>query len=582
LHRIRCIDRREEPVISTELLVTEVSTTQIAILLRRLAAASAGLALAAGLAAAPGPATLTILHTSDLHGHVDPHDEPADRDFGEGLARIATAVRAARAEGQPLLLLDSGDSIQGSPTQALVFSGAIPDKGDPTVRAMNLAGYDAMAVGNHEFDFGLARLQKSQSEAKFPWLSANIVGKDGKPAFAPYLVKTVHGVRVGILGLTTQTVPSWEPSSHLAGLKFTDTVEAAKRWVPVLRGKEKCDVVLVLAHLGFERSLETGKELDTTPGENQAYAIATEVPGIDILLTGHTHNSIEPRRLGSTWVSQPGRFGNTLTRFDLTLEKAGGRFRVVGATGSNQPMKATVPDAEIVRAVAAEQAAALPILGESVAILEKPVSSRAARTADTGLVDWLHAVQREQGKADLSFASFLPGSLPDWPAGPLTVRQIWAFYPYENKLVTIRATGKQVREALEVAARCISGIVLQDGKPVWQRNAAVWGYNCDTLDGAEYAVDPMRPEGSRVLFLRREGRPVRDDDAFTVAINSYRAAGGGGYGVWRDCPRVSELPDSLRDLLIADARRRKALRLEANQNWFLVPALPEGRFSLNP
>jgi 2',3'-cyclic-nucleotide 2'-phosphodiesterase (5'-nucleotidase family) len=547
-----------------------------------LAAALVGLALAASLSAAPAQATLTVLHTSDLHGHVDPRDEPADRDFGEGLARIATAVRAARAEGQPLLLLDSGDTIQGTPTQALVFSGAIPDRGDPTVRSMNLVGYDAMAVGNHEFDFGLARLKKSQSEAKFPWLSANIVGPDGKPAFAPYMVKTLKGLRVGILGLTTQTVASWEPSSHLSGLKFLDALDAARRWVPVLRGKEKCDVVLVLAHLGFERSPETGKESDSTPGENQAYAIATGVPGIDILLTGHTHTAIEPRRLGSTWVSQPGRFGNTLTRFDLTLEKAGDRFKVVGVTGSNQPMRAVAPDAEIVQAVAAEQAAALSILAEPIAILERPVSARAARTADTGLVDWLHAVQREQGKADLSFAALLPGSLPDWPAGPLTVRQIWAFYPYENTLVTVRATGKQVREALEIAARCISGIVMQDGKPVWQRNAAVWGYNCHTMDGADYAVDPMRPEGSRVLFLRREGRPLRDEEAFTVAINSYRAAGGGGYGVWRDCPRVSELSDSLRGLLIADARRRKALRLEANQNWFLVPTLPEGRLSFNP
>lgn len=562
--------------------MTEVPTISNATLFRRLAAALAGLALAAGLSAAPAPATLTVLHTSDLHGHVDPHDEPADRDFGEGLARIATAVRAARAEGRPLLLLDSGDTIQGYPTQSLVFSGAIPDAGDPTVRAMNLVGYDAMAVGNHDFDFGRARLKKSQSEAKFPWLSANIVGKDGKPAFAPYVVKTVNGVRVGILGLTTQTVPSWEPSAHLAGLKFQDTVEAAKRWVPILRGKEKCDVVLVLAHQGFERSLETGKQIEGTPGENQAYAIASEVPGIDLLLTGHTHTVIEPRRLGQSWVSQPGRFGNTLTRFDLTLEKAGGRWKVASVSGRNLPMKGVAPDSEIVKAVAAEQAATLRILSESVATLEQPVSARGARTADTGLVDWLHAVQREQGKADLSFASLLPGSLPDWPAGPLTVRQIWAFYPYENRLVTVRATGKQVREALEDAARCVSGIVLQDGKPVWQRNASVWGYNCDTLEGAEYAIDPTRSEGGRIVFLRRDGRPMRDEETFTVAINSYRASGGGGYGVWRACPRVTEAAESLRDLLMADARRKKTLRLEANQNWFLSPALPEGRFSPNP
>ena len=156
------------------------------------------------------------------------------------------------------------------------------------------------------------------------------------------------------------------------------------------------------------------------------------------------------------------------------------------------------------------------------------MSARGARTEDTALLDWLHAVQREQGKADLSFASLLPGSLPDWPAGPLTVAQIWAFYPYENTLVTLRATGRQVREALEAAGRCISGITAQDGRTVWLRNPAVWGYNCDTAEGIEYAIDPTRPEGKRLLVLKRNGKTVGDDEVFKVALNSYRAAGGGG------------------------------------------------------
>ncbi len=536
--------------------------------------------LASPLARA-APATLTVLHTSDLHGHVDPRDNPRSTEYGEGVARVATAVRAIRAEGRATLLLDSGDTIEGSPVEALVFSGGIPDRGDPIVRAMNAVRYDAMAVGNHEFNFGLTRLEKSRREARFPWLSANIVREDGKPAFQPYVVRVVAGVRVGILGLTTKNIPFWEPPAHIAGLKFLDTVEAAKRFVPILRGKEKCDVVLVIAHEGFERELATGKE-NGSSAENQAYAIAMEVPGIDLLLTGHTHMAIEPRKLGQTWISQPGRFGNTVTRFDLSLEKAGGRWRVASIEGKNLPMKDVRPDPEVVAAVAPEHEAATKILSTAVATLGKPVSARGARTEDNALLDWLHAVQREQGRADLSFASLLPGNLPEWPAGPLTIAQIWEFYPYENTLVTLRATGRQVREALEAAGRCVSGVSVQDGKPLWQRNAAVWGYNCDTLEGAEYALDPMRPEGSRVVFLKRGGQPVRDDDAFTVALNSYRAEGSSGYGVWRNCPRVSESSKALRDLLIEDARRRGTLTLESDQNWFLAPGFPEGRLSLGP
>jgi 2',3'-cyclic-nucleotide 2'-phosphodiesterase (5'-nucleotidase family) len=527
------------------------------------------------------PATLTILHTSDLHGHVDPRDNPRSRDFGEGLARVATTVRSVRSEGGAMLLLDSGDTIEGSPVEALVFSGAIPDRGDPIVRAMNLLRYDAMAIGNHEFNFGLERLEKSRREARFPWLSANTVGEDGKPAFAPYLVKVVAGVRVGILGLTTKNIPYWEPAAHLAALRFLDTVETANRYVPILRGKERCDAVIVLTHQGFERDLATGKE-NGSSAENQAYAIATEVKGIDLLLTGHTHMAIDPRRFGQTWISQPGRFGNTVTRFDLKFERSGRRWRVAAIEGKNLSMKDVAPEPGVVAAVAREHEAASKILSTPVATLAKPVSARGARTEDCALLDWLHAVQREQGKADLSFASLLPGSLPDWPAGPLTVAQIWEFYPYENTLVTVRATGKQVREALEAAGRCVSGVSVLEGKPVWQRNPAVWGYNCDTLEGAEYALDPTRPEGSRLLFLKRGGRAVRDEDSLTVALNSYRAAGSSGYGVWRNCPRVADSSKALRDLLIEDARRRGTLSLESDQNWFLAPGLPEGRPSSNP
>jgi len=298
-------------------------------------------------------------------------------------------------------------------------------------------------------------------------------------------------------------------------------------------------------------------------------------------LTGHTHTVIDPRRLGTAWISQPGRFGNTVTRFDVTLAKKSGRWRVEEISGRNLPMKDVPPAPEIVALVAPEHEAAMKALSEPVGTLDAAVVSADARVADTGILDWLHSVQRREGKADVSFASMLPGNLAPWPAGPLTVRQVWAFYPYENALVTVRATGRQIREALEQAGRCISGLGEQDGRFVWKRNPAIWGYNCDTADGVEYAIDPTRPEGKRVLFVRRAGRPVKDDETLTVALNSYRAAGGGGYGVWKSCPRVGGSERSLRELLLEDARRAKTLKLEPNENWFLTPGLPEGRFAGN-
>jgi 2',3'-cyclic-nucleotide 2'-phosphodiesterase/3'-nucleotidase len=377
--------------------------------------------------------------------------------------------------------------------------------------------------------------------------------------------------------LTTRNVASWESPENVEGLRFLDSVETARRFVGLLRGQERCDLVIVLTHQGFERDPATGEDRGGSE-ENQAYALASDVPGIDLLLTGHTHMAIAPVKIGNVWASQPGRFGNTLTRFDLELERQAGQWAVRKVAGRNLPMKEVPPDPAILASVESEFRASMSRLSAAIAKLEVPVRAVEARTADTALLDWLHAVEQREGKADLSFASLLPGSLPDWPAGDLTVRQVWSFYPYENRLVTVRATGRQIRDALEVAARCVSGIVVQDGQPVWRRSAAVWGYNCDTLDGADYALDPTRPEGKRLLFLRRNGRPIGDDEILSVALNSYRAAGGGGYGVWRNCPRVSTSRESLRDLLLNDARKRKLLRLEANENWFLAPALPEGKF----
>jgi 2',3'-cyclic-nucleotide 2'-phosphodiesterase (5'-nucleotidase family) len=537
-----------------------------------LVVASGALTVVAAAVGQSSRARLIVLHTSDLSGRVHPHDPLADRDLGRGLARISTAVKGIRAEG-PALLVDSGDTINGSPTQLLAFDRIVGDGRDPMVKAMNALRYDAMAIGNHEFDFGLERLETSRREARFPWLAANVERQDGAPAFDPYIVREIGGVRVGILGLVTPQVPYWL-GPRVAALRFRDTVETSRRFVPVLRGRERCDVVIVLTHEGIDRGDEP------PPGglaENQAGRIAREVPGIDLVLTGHTHTNIAPRREGSAWISQPGGYGETLTRFDLTLERRGAAWRVADVAGRNLPMKGVAPDPELVALIETEHRQTMEKLSEFLARVDRPVSAEGARNEDTGILDWLHGVQVREGKADLSFASLLPSTLRPWEK-EVTTRDVWVFYPYENSLVTLRATGKQVRAALERAARCVDGVTFESGVPAWKRNPAIWNYNCDTMEGAEYALDPTKPEGERVLFLRRNGRTVRDEEVFRVAVNSYRASGGGGYFVWRDCPRLLESSRGLREILIEDARRRRALSLAPTRNWFLAPGLPEARF----
>lgn len=513
-------------------------------------------ALAMPLARGAAGVEITILHTSDLHGRVAPVDALEDRDLGGGLARVATAVRQIRAEGHAVLLLDSGDTIQGSPEQALVFARD-PGAKDPIVEAMNLAGYDAMALGNHDFDFGRLRLAASQRQAKFPMLSANALGTGGKPAFAPFVVKSVDGVRVGILGLVTSRTGTWLSPDSLLGLRFTDPVSVARRWVRTLREEEKCDLVVVIAHVGFEKDPKTGKGRPGGGGD-RAYALATEVPGVDIVLAGHGHAVVEPRRIGEVWVSEPGRWGEVLTRFDVTLDKtSSGAWRVEKVEGRNLSMKKVEPDPGIVKAVAEVHGEAMKALAAPLTQLAVSATTRQARAEDSGMVDWLHRVQLTKGGADLSLASVLALEPLTWPAGPLTLRQVWQFYPYENSLVTMKATGKLVREALERAASCLA-----DSRERVR--------DCDSLEGADYELDLSRPAGKRVVFLRRGGKDVVDEDVFTVALNSYRASGGGGYPMWKRAERVRE-KGNVRDMLAADARSTRKLTLEPTKNWTLKP-----------
>ncbi|HEX4441114.1 MAG TPA: bifunctional UDP-sugar hydrolase/5'-nucleotidase [Thermoanaerobaculia bacterium] len=505
------------------------------------------------LAQAPSPptphsVTLTILQTSDLHGRVHPHDSVADRDLGGSLSRVASAVRTIRAEGRPMLLLDSGDTIQGAPEQAVAFAANHPD---PIVAAMNLVGYDAMALGNHEFDFGIARTRASKAEARFPWLSANTLGSDGRPAFDPYTVKTLAGVRVGILGLTTASAGAASPTL-VGSVSFEDPAEAASRWVPVLREKEKADLVVIVIHEGLPRADAAGGGGDRRGRPEPIHRIA-EVPGVDLILMGHTHVVIRPMRIGSVWAAEPGRWGEALTRFDVSFAGAEGAWRVTGVRGMTLPMRRVAPDAEVRAVSEPSHAEAMRELGETAAILDVPVPAADARRGDSAALDWVHEVQLREGRAELSFAAMLPGRPPEWPAGPLSVREIWSFYPYENSLVTLRATGQQVREALEWAASRAT-------------DPRALSYDCDTLEGADYALDFSRPAGHRVVSLSRGGRPVGDADTFVVALNSFRAAGGGGYGMWRRAERLSDR-GNLRDMLIADARARKHLALAATGNW---------------
>src|SRR5260370_41502770 len=237
--------------------LTPQNTNRGRITLFRIAAPGLAITIAillsiAGRASAPERAHVIILSTTDMHGRIFPIDYYTNRYDNAGIAKVATLVKEARKNDPDLLLLDSGDTIQGTPLEYF-HNKRNNTPPDPMMLTMNALHYDAMAVGNHEYNFGLRVLEKARGEAQFPSLSANTYDKGtARPHYKPYVVKEVSGVRIGVLGLTTTGSPNWENVPNYAGLEFHETVSEAKKWVTVLRNTEKVDLVVIAMHMVIE------------------------------------------------------------------------------------------------------------------------------------------------------------------------------------------------------------------------------------------------------------------------------------------------------------------------------------------
>src|SRR6185312_14336525 len=547
--------------------------------------------LIAALAAQAREVTVRVLATTDLHGNIYPYDYYTARAMPRGLAKIATLIAQERSANPNNILIDCGDTIQGAPLEAVyqefVRTGKFPLgikptkplETDPIMQAMNLLGYASMTVGNHEWNFGLKNLDKARSEAKFPWISASVAVKPGaavKP-FAPWIVKTVAGVKIAIIGITTPSEPVWEKPDHIAGYRFLPGKEAALMAIAGVKQKEHPDIVIVAAHAGLEAEVSNGVILSTKapiealPGENMIYEIATQAPGVDAIVFGHTHSELASGHVGDVLLMQPKNWGISLGETDIKLsDGADGRWHIASKTSRLIPVTDATPADEAILQIGkpyhetAELFLNTPVTESPVAL-----SAAAARVEDSPLIDLVHQVQMHYAQADVSFASIFNPAI-GIAKGPLTVRQIAGLYPYDNTLYAVEATGKIVREALEQAARyfntcsgdCSTGPLIS-GKII--------GYNADQAGGVEYEIDLRQPAGQRIRNLRYHGKPLADDRKLRVAVNNYRAAGGGGFAMFPQAKIVWRSTDEIRDLIIEYYTGHQTLPAKAAENWKIVP-----------
>jgi 2',3'-cyclic-nucleotide 2'-phosphodiesterase/3'-nucleotidase len=517
-------------------------------------------------------AWITILSTTDLHGNILPIDYYTDRPDARGLAKVGSIVRQARRENPTgTLLLDSGDVIQGSPLESM-HNRINNAPADPMMLAMNMLGFDAMAVGNHEYNFGLAVLEKARREADFPWLSANTFRAGTTETYhRPYIVKELNGVRVGVLGLTTPGIPSWENTGNYAGLEFREPLAEARKWVTVLRDTERADLVVVAMHMGVEEDLRTG---EPNPGdvtnENRALAIARQVGGIDVILMGHTHRNIPSLAINGALLMQANAWGRHLARADLYLERdAGQRWRVAGRQARTIPIEETTPaDQEIAAMVEPYDRETRVWLGRVIGESSAALTAGDARFRDTAILDLVQRVQLDAGHADVSMvASFNPQAR--LPRGPVTVRDIAGLYVFENTLVVLDVTGEQLKDALEHSARFFKSYVA--GKtPAELVDERIPDYNFDIAEGVTYDLDITKPPGLRIENLRFHNQPIVAAQRFRLATNNYRVNGGGGYVMYKGAPVLYRSSDEIRELIIDWVEHHRVVPTEPTNNWRLI------------
>jgi 2',3'-cyclic-nucleotide 2'-phosphodiesterase (5'-nucleotidase family) len=528
----------------------------------------AGTVQAAQKTQAPQTKTITLLDTTDSHGHIMPWDYYTNHPADLGLAKIATLVNQARADAPDALLLDCGDTTEGTPL-AYYFARKDTAKPSPEIAAFNAMHYDAMAVGNHEFNFGLDVMWKAKRESHFPWLAANIkqTYSDGVQFVRPYYIKEIAGIRIGIVGFVTPGIPRWEIPEHYKGYEFESIVETAKTVIPEVR--KQVDLLVVIMHSGIDRDPETGIAPARAPAdaENAAWELAETEPGIDVIFFGHTHRELPEKVVNGVLLSQPKNWGMSLSRADVKMSKDGaGPWHVESKHSQTIPVTSQVaPDPDITKLIEPYQAEVQNYLDTPIAKSEKALSGEYGRYQDEPLLDLIHKVQLEAGHADVSMATiFYPGVTV--PAGAVTVRDASALYIYENMLYTVEMTGAQLKDALEHAASFFPSWPVPAGQKL-----RLPGYNADSAEGVSYTIDLTQPVGQRIRNLTFHGAPPSAEQKLSVAINNYRYSGGGGYSVYQGLPIVYQSHKEISELLVDYLKRVKTVPSVADGNWKIEP-----------
>ena len=533
--------------------------------------------------------TLTVLGTTDLHNNVFNWDYFKNTSYADaagnkiGIAQASTLIKAMRAEcgAANTLTIDAGDTIQGTPL-AYYFAKIRPISDSvthPMALAMNAVGYDAVGLGNHEFNYGIPLLRTWEKQLDFPLLGANVHDAvTGQRAFTPYVlkrIKTDNGwLTVGLVGFVTPGCALWDRDNVQGKLDFNGIVEEARTVIPQMKAAG-ADVVIVSSHSGATPGSSYGDALPFP--ENASTLLAEEVPGIDAILVGHAHVEIPERFVThkatgkQVLLTEPLKWGMRVSVMDLRLTKERGRWNVTSASSHLLDAKTAEPDPAVVRAVQAGHEATVKYVNEVIGTSTAALSTGTACWEDSAAIDAINFVQASTIKAEL--AGGANAGLPvlsiaaafsravDVKAGPLTIRDVAGLYIFDNTLLSIKVTGAQVKAYLEWSAQYFKPVTGTTAAAADVTNSvtptAPGGtpdYNYDVVYGLDapltYDIDLARPVGSRISNLSYGGEALRADQEFAMAINNYRQSGGGNFPGVKTAPVLSNSQQEIRQRII--------------------------------
>ena len=525
------------------------------------------LLLSGAVAAASADTThLVVVATTDVHGHATDWDYVNDRQFPGGLIRAATAIDSLRLRYPgSVIVVDAGDLIEGEPF-ADYYARVAPRDPHPVVDIMNAIGYDVATPGNHEFDYGLPVLERAIAAARFRYVSANIRGLPGDTlTYPPYAVVVRKGVRVGIIGLTTPGVMVWSRKAVRGRVRVAPIRESAAGVLPAVRRESDLVVAVIHSGMGEPSSYDTSG----VGPENASAALAGLIPRPDLVIVGHTHREMLDSVIAGVHFVQPKPYAQTLAVVHLAVVRDKTAWRVTRVRGESVNLAGVAPSPRLAARYEPLKAAVRDWTGQSLGESRGPMPAALARAEPTPIVELIQAVQKAHAGADLSAATAFD-TRAGFPDGDVRLRDVFAIYPYENTLRAVRISGAQLKDYLEQSARYYT--VDSVGRAAL--DPTVFGYNYDMVSGATYDIDLRLPPGSRIRNLAVRHRPVEPGDSFTMAVNSYRQSGGGGFAMLRGAPVVYDRDENIRDLLIKEIRARGHLDPAdfAAANWRIVPA----------